>query len=108
MLDIALLTTNASQLKYLLQVRIGKSYSPLCINHHITLSTYITLQLTQHTNNTMFKVHLLELSHDLRLISHPKVGDGHGFYAVVLGLVIGSILLQVIRIFQMGPPLIRR
>merc|ERR1712037_463365 len=42
MLDIALLTTNASQLKYLLQV-----------------------------------------------------GDGHGFYAVVLGLVIGSILLQV-------------
>merc|ERR1712130_274658 len=43
MLDIALLTTNASQLKYLLQV-----------------------------------------------------GDGHGFYAVVLGLVIGSILLQVL------------
>jgi len=43
MLDIALLTTNASQLKYLLQV-----------------------------------------------------GDGHGFYAVVLGLVITSILLQVL------------
>merc|ERR1712150_17627 len=43
MLDIALLTTNASQLKYLLQV-----------------------------------------------------GDGHGFYAVVLGLVIASILLQVL------------
>merc|ERR1711956_128081 len=43
MLDIALLTTNASQLKYLLQV-----------------------------------------------------GDGHDFYAVVLGLVIGSILLQVL------------
>merc|ERR1712083_1069890 len=43
MLDIALLTTNASQLKYLLQV-----------------------------------------------------GDGHGFYAAVLGLVIASIVLQVL------------
>ncbi len=27
------------------------------------------------------------------LIFHSKVGDGHGFYAVVLGLVIGSILV---------------
>ena len=41
----------------------------------------------------MLNFHMLEQSHNL--ISEAKVGDGHGFYAVVLGLVIGSILLQV-------------
>ena len=38
---------------------------------------------------------MLEQNQDLQLISEAKVGDGHGFYAVVLGLVVGSILLQV-------------
>merc|ERR1712130_643197 len=76
MLDIALLTTNASQLKYLLQVKIF---------------FFVMLIITTHC--PYHKVTLQQTSTD---IFNCEVGDGLGFYAVVLGLVIGSILLQVL------------